>query len=349
MPALRAVVIAGLLVTGLTVNLPNVLIIDVLVTLFCLIFSWFLLQGSLRRLHAAGGDGDLPIREMARFAWHMAAVDLLGSTSSPGALRLALANALGVVESGLFAFLQSLERLVSRYLPGVLLRNIVRPMLVNRAFSSKGSAIITAGSGILFKSNLIIIMSGIVFIAIAGDEFVGLASGGKFTGAGLTLLLMLIGLSIKSNRSVIEMVMQITGQTAALRATALIPPIALVGVWFLVQYGLNFAILTIIAGSMLSNGIAITILRRSKIGFRLDWRGFASIVIPAVLLIALALALPLAQYSLVVAVVATVAFWGTLPFVKPFTADEFHMIKRGLGQRLGWIAGVMSRDPVPQD
>ena len=42
-----------------------------------------------------------------------------------------LANSLGLAETGLFSFLQSIERLVKRYLPATLLRNLIRPMLIS--------------------------------------------------------------------------------------------------------------------------------------------------------------------------------------------------------------------------
>jgi hypothetical protein len=85
---------------------------------------WIQIRQTLTALHSPVATGTLPIREMVRFTWHMALVGPMSGTANPGAIRLVLANTLGVAESGLYAFLQSLERLVSRYLPATLLRNL---------------------------------------------------------------------------------------------------------------------------------------------------------------------------------------------------------------------------------
>ena len=58
-------------------------------------------------LHRPDASGTLPVREMVRFAWHMALVGPMSATANPGAVRLVLANGLGLAETGLFAFLQS--------------------------------------------------------------------------------------------------------------------------------------------------------------------------------------------------------------------------------------------------
>lgn len=132
---------------GLPIDLYTVLLIDVLVTAVCLFLAYAFLCRSVVTLHTRGGTGSLPLPDMMRFAWHMAAVDAMGSTASPGAVRLALANALGVVESGLFAFLQSIQRLVGRYLPGILLRGLVMPVLLARAYLPGGMAVVESGPG----------------------------------------------------------------------------------------------------------------------------------------------------------------------------------------------------------
>ena len=341
MPTGRVLGIGALVALGLDVNLHTIIMVDVIVTATCLVLAWTFLQASLRKLHAADGRGDIPVREMLRFAWHMAAVDLMGATAAPGAIRLALANTLGVVGSGLFAFLQSLEHLVLRYLPSVLLSGLVRPMLISRAFQTGGMAVLRDGSSLLFKTNLLIVALGTIVVAVAGDTLVAWASGGKFTGAGLTLMLIFLALAFKAQRSVIEMIMQITGHTSILRATALVSPLSLLAVWLFADQGINVAVSIIVVGSVISNSIAAQVLSRVVDGYVIDWRGLGAIyVLAALAVLTGALAAeavpPLAAAGLAVAVYA-----GSILIVRPFRVEEMHLVEQVLGRRIARFARVL--------
>ncbi|MCP4090217.1 MAG: hypothetical protein GY746_10540 [Gammaproteobacteria bacterium] len=333
MPTARVTGIGVLLLTDLDINLTNIFIIDISVTAFCLLLAYSFLHNALGNLHSSKARGTIPTQEILRFARHMAIVGLMGATSSPGAVRLALANVLGVVESGLFAFLQSLQRLIGRYLPGTLLRGLVRPVLVARTQDADGIAILESGSGLLLKSNLIIVAAGTIVIAIAGNETIAWVSGGKFLDAGLTLLLMFIALAVSSQRMVIEMVMQITGHTAALRATSLISPIALLAVWLFADHGLNIAVVIMAFAAALANWIAIAILIKSTGEFKIDWRGQMAVLLPATLIIAASFPLTTTLNPFIIAILSIPIFILLIRITKPFKSSETAIIERSLGQR----------------
>lgn len=340
-----------LLALGPTVRLHEILIVDVIVLGACAVLAYLLLHRSLLALHNRGGTGEIPLREIVRFAGHMGPVDLMGAATSPGAIRLALANSLGVVESGLFAFLQSLQNLVGRYLPGTLLRGIVMPVLLTRAFSPGGRAVVEAGASLLIKGNLMIVAAGTVLIALCGDPLVALLSGGKFPEAGTTLLLMYLALAVMAQRGIIEMVMQITGQASTLRATAIISPLALAAVWALADHGLNVAILVIIAASALANGITTLILVRVSGGFRLEWRGQVEIVASAVAGVGLGVALESGGAGLAVSTAAALLAFAALLFVlRPFTRGEFAMVEKAMGARAARLTlRFLTKGPEPDD
>ena len=340
MPTGRALILGAFLMAGHNVGIYEVLIIDIFVTLFCLLLVWMLLHRSLRTLHSPGADGELPIREMARFGWHMAAVDLLGASASPGALRAVIANTLGVAEAGLFAFLQSLQRLVGRYLPGVLLRGLIRPVLVARVANADGMATAEAGTGLLFKLNLLIVGVASIIIAVGGDVLVDLLSGGKFQDAGLLLLIMFAGLAVVAQRSVIEMAMQITGQTSVLRATALLAPVALLAVWYFAKHGLEVAVLIIVGFSTLSNAIAVTVLRRGPKQFNIDIRGQAVIIGSAAVIILVCIGLMEFAQPAVAGFVGLGLFAVAMALGKPFLPSEMRLVEKVAGQR---IASGLSR------
>lgn len=324
----------GILVLASTsIGIGAVIAVDIVVLGIAMLLAWMLLIGSLLA-HGGGGDGEIPWREIARFASCMGPVDVMGSSASPGALRLVLANTLGVVESGLFAFLQSIQNVVGRYLPGTLLRGIVMPVLVARSDTSAGRTTVERGASLFVKSNLMVVAGGSVIIALAGDDLVSLLSGGRFREAGTTLLLMYLGLAVISQRVVIEMVMQITGQVATLRATAALSPIALVVVWMVSGYGLDAAVIVLIAFASIANGIATTALMRSPGGFALEWRGQVVIAVAAVVAIGIGIALDATVAGLAVALpVALAVFLLPVLAYRPFTLDELSLVEKAVGVR----------------
>jgi hypothetical protein len=243
-----------------------------------------------------------------------------------------LANSLGLAESGLYAFLQTLERLVSRYLPETLLRNLIRPVLISRFLAKGQTESLRATTGLLLKSNMLAVIGGLVVIAVCGDQIVLLMSGGKFAGAGLTLLLLYVNMIATSQRGVQEMVMQITGHTKILWITSIVSPLALLAVWLFADHGLTVAVAIVAAGSLTANGLAARVLRGKIDWFRFDRRGMAAIFLPGVVAAGLGLYLERWIGALPAGVVALLLFGVFLRFGRPFDAGEVNVVERVVGK-----------------
>jgi O-antigen/teichoic acid export membrane protein len=341
----RVAGIAGLLGLGMKIDLATVLGLDIAVATMCLFMAQGLLIRSLTMLRTPSATGAVPTREIARFIWHMAPADLLGAANSAGAMRFALANSLGIAESGLFAFLHGLQRLAGRYLlPGTLLRGVIMPMLVSRASNGGRMSILTPGASLLIKSNLLVVGAGIVVVAIGGDRIIALLSGGKFQHAGLTLLLMFLALVSSAQGLVLGMVLQVIGRTATLRATSFLAPVALFLVWRFADRGLNVAILFLVASAALSNIIVTSTLVRSG-QYRVDWRGQGAIYVSAFVAIVLGLGLETVGMPDVPASgLALAAFCLLVPIFRPFNPDEYAIVEKAVGRRVAtWTIGIVAR------
>jgi O-antigen/teichoic acid export membrane protein len=334
----RAAAIVVLVLVKPHIGLTDVLVVDLVSTSACVLLSWSSIRQTMASLHSPAATGSLPVKEMFTFAWHMALVGPMSGTASPGAIRLALANGLGVAQSGLFAFLQSLERLVSRYLPATLVRNLIRPILISRAIGQGSTDLLKAGTGLLLKSNMLTVVGGLIVIAVCGDQIVFIMSGHKFRGAGLTLLLLYVNMIATSQRGVQEMVMQITGHTRALWITTVVSPIALFMVWLFSRYGLNVAVLIVTMGSMTANWLASWVLQSRTDWFRVDWRGMAAIFLAGFPAGALGKGLALWIHPLVAGAITPLFFVAFLRFSKPFKQSEIRPLERALGAR---AAGVL--------
>ncbi len=330
---IRAAAIVLLIILKPTIGLADILLVDIVSTGFCVLLVWFSIQRTLASLHSPDASGTLPVREMARFTWHMALVGPMSGTANPGAIRLVLSNQLGLAESGLYAFLQSLERLVSRYLPATLLRNLIRPILISRTIEKGSNELLKAGTGLLLKSNMLAVIGGLVVIAVCGDEIVAIMSGDKFLGAGLTLLLLYVNMIATSQRGVQEMVMQITGQTKALWITSVVSPLALFIVWLVAKHGLNLAVLVVTAGSMIANWLAASVLQARTDWFRVDWRGMAAILLPGLAAASTGMLLADGIGPLLAGALALALFVLFLRIGRPFYARELDAVERLVGKR----------------
>jgi O-antigen/teichoic acid export membrane protein len=333
----RAAAIVVLVFVKPGIGLTDVLKVDLVSMSLSLVLSWSGIRHTMATLHSPGASGALPVREMFTFAWHMALVGPMSGTASPGAIRLALASGLGVAQSGLFAFLQNLERLVSRYLPATLIRNLIRPVLISRAIGQGRTEMLKSSTWLLLKSNMLAVVAGLVVIAVCGDQLVYIMSGHKFTGAGLTLLLLYVNMIAASQRGVQEMVMQITGHTRALWITTLVSPIALLLVWLYARRGLNVAVLIITAGSMTANWLASWVLQARTDWFRMDWRGMAAIFLPGLAAGGAGMLMALWMNPLYAGALAPLLYLLFLRIGRPFNASEIQVIERAAGMRVARV------------
>lgn len=333
MPILRVLGIGIAFTLNADLSLQSILLIDIAATLACVLVAYGFLFGRLKRLNNTLENESLPLNDMLQFARHMWIVDLLSVCSAPGAIRMALGASLGIAASGLFAFLQSLERLISRYLPGTLLRGLIRPVMIDRFKNANGASWVATGMNLLVKCNLLIIAAAAILVVICGDELVAILSGEKFTTAGFTLFAMLLALMISSQRNVVDMIMKITRQTNVLRITALISPLILLLILSLPHLSLNIAILLLASGTAAVILINLHFLKEYNVEFSLDWNGNLRILIPAIVasLNGIYLATVIHPYAAVLASLS--GFLIFLLLSRPLSAQEFQLIKVSLGKK----------------
>ena len=190
-----------------------------------------------------------------------------------------------------------------------------------------------AGTGLLLKSNMLAVIGGLVVIAVCGDQIVLVMSGGKFPGAGLTLLLLYVNMIATSQRGVQEMVMQITGHTRALWITSIVVAAGAAAVWLLAGHGLNVAVLIITAGSITANSLAAGVLQVKTDWFRVDWRGMAAMFLAGLAAALIGIVLIGWIRPFIAGALAFVLFVVFLRVGRPFNTGEIHAMERVVGAR----------------
>lgn len=266
------------------VSLSMLLWVDLIASLFCLLLAEWALYLRLGRLNVAGNH-HVTLREVTNFAWNMSGANLLHATASAGALRLIAARVLGLEAMGLYSFLQQLLNIINRYMPAQLLANIIRPMLIARRAAGE-TEVVSLGMGLMWKSNLLIVLVGIAVFAIVGDTTISVVSGRHIDGGGFVMLVLLLGLGASSQGMLINMALQIYDRTGALRALSLLILLVPIAGWFAGKFGLASFVAGIAAARWLHNGFALWWIQRNGVRIALDFAGLARTIILVVVTMA---------------------------------------------------------------
>ena len=260
-----------------SLSLGAILWVDVAVSLICLLLVEGALVAKVTKLPSTG-DYRVPPRVVAKFAWHMAGVNLLQSTANNGTLRILVVRFLGLEVGGLFAFLQQMLAILARYLPAQLLTNIIRPILISRLSSGEPGAVHNILS-LMWKSNLVIVLSFVALMAVGGDTIVSVLSGWRFNDAGLPALILCVGLGAASQGKIVNMAMQLHDKTNELRLQSFLFLLMPLAVWGGSQYGLVGVIVGIVLVQWFRNTVSIWWMHQQGIELKLDVPGIMRVLV----------------------------------------------------------------------
>lgn len=334
-PVLRLVGLIGVWALD-HVSILGILVIDLCASLT----AWFLAQLWLHRVlreKPSVGNDDVSSKEIFSFVSHMSGVQLAQGFGSAGAIRLVVGRVLGVDAAGAFAFLQQLIMIGNRYLPSILLANLVRPMLVSRHIQGR-SADVATGFGLLSKANVFIASILLATVVVVGDPVLLLLSSGKVLDAGTPFLLLCIGLFFSAQSHVISMAMQVLGYVGYALATSLLAPVvlltALIGGMVGGVVGTCIGVAT---GTALRSLVSLAVLQQRPNRMDIDWSG--SVVVVAVSCVWGFVAGIASGYvhPYIAATACVVGIFWTWRWLRPFSAAEGRLLLRALGGRGQWL------------
>lgn len=336
-----------LVVLALMTMTSTVTLIDVIkAELTASIFSTFIAQMRLAQYlfenrNAVGKTGwqEPKSIEMWRTAIKMYLSEMLTMVYSTQIFVVLVQRYLGLESTAVFGFLRSLYEQIARYLPATLLIGLVRPKLIATYVSSGSMKELALNANLAGKLSLFVLMPLVAIAGAVGQELIGLLSGSRFVHTGMLFFGFMLVLIPYSQRQILETVAVAAGQSslctqAAFSGLLILP---LMYVLLLGDVGLWAAVISLVAGQLLFNGIMLLGMSR-RMGYYTDFSGFYKLVAPAIagylaalLLTAIdSVAIKLACAAILVVAVFLLAAY----FVKPFTEEERHKINRLLNRRL---------------
>lgn len=333
-PLLRLLGLGTLWWTG-ALSLAAVLWLDIAAATVAWLLGEYWLRRRLREVRP-NGDFELSNRELWLFVWHMSGTQLLNAVANVGLLRLVVARTLGLELTGQFAFLQQLVVIGQRYLPSVLLANMIRPMLIARHAAGQARDVAVA-FGLLWKLNFMLVWPAIPLMFLAGDPLVALASGGRVPHGGLPLALLLFGLAATAQNQIVVMAMQVYRYTGLARRISLSAMLAPVLAWAGAFQGLPGVSLGVAVALGLRGTIGIAALRRQTLTVTLDWAGAWRFLAALALSTGLAWATRLAAGPWAAAAVLLASSLLVVRLLRPISAGEFALLTRAVGRRARWL------------
>jgi hypothetical protein len=323
------------------VEISDVLLLDAIASLVCLTITEIFLIRHIRSAEPSGASA-VSVQEIVRFSWHMLGANLLQAAANPGALRVIVVRGLGLEIGGMFAFLQQLLQIVGRYLPANLLANIIRPMLIARFTASRDTRIVSTATSLLWKSNLLIITGGAIALAAAGDELIGLASGGRFPDAGWIMLTLFVALGGTTQGQLLTQTFQIFDYSRQWRNLSLIALLTPFAVWAGARYGLMGVAVGMVCGTWIRNAIAIFWLKKQATTIELDWAGGVRIVLSGLALVAVGTMADRFAGPWIALAFALLAYAAAMLLLRPLHLDEVDFLGRA-ARKLAAPARLLAR------
>lgn len=319
-------------------GLAALLWMEVAVCALTLVVGQALLMRRLRSITTQGSE-PLDWREVRQFIAHLSAAQLLTATGDAGAARVVVAKLLGPEAVGVFGFLQQLLMTANRYLPSLLLANVVRPMLVSR--EAEGNiAVVGVGVATLVKLNVVAALLVLSGVLAGGNDLLSFAMGRDVDNAGTMLALLLLGLLAQAVSQVIMLALQVYRLPSVVsRASMVSPATTLLCAVGAGAGGLTGAAAGMAAGMWMRGLVWLHAMRKAP-ATPIDWAGLSKcLAVSAAMGLAFAAARPWIG-GLVAAIMCTFGLLGLVRWQLPLTADERGLLLRALGARARWLLRV---------
>jgi O-antigen/teichoic acid export membrane protein len=227
---------------------------------------------------------------MARMAAHNYGFTLLAAPPQGYFIKMLAAIFLPTPLVAAYGFFVSLAEKARQYIPLHFFYNLIEPVLVGNYIQHKDFSKLTRFCQWLYKSNLMILIPAMVWIAVAGTHLVDMLTAGKYHTYVWVLLLVMAQLTIGSHIVLLQLILNaIERSNLLMRAGAF----ALVGmlVFWLLVVPINPTLLITgpILFSLICNIYIIRSLNNTGYRYGLTWQVFTGVFVAGFFALAIGL------------------------------------------------------------
>jgi pyruvyl transferase EpsO len=175
---------------------------------FVVVINQHLRRLSVERDEVAKSDSAWPQwNKVAEVGLYNFGFILLSSPPQGYFMKIFTAVYLPVEVVAAYGFFISLAEKVRQYIPLYFFYGMLEPIMIASYLKDCDFSKLSYNCQLLYKSNLLLMVPAIVWIAISGDPIVGLMSNGKFQGLSWILLLVMVQLTIGSHVVLLQLML----------------------------------------------------------------------------------------------------------------------------------------------
>jgi pyruvyl transferase EpsO len=233
-----------------------------------------------------------------------------------------------------YGFYVNLIDRLKQYLPLQFMLNLAEPVLIAGYVKDKDFGRLWRHNQLLYKSNLMLLMPGLAWIAAIAPQMTSVLTGGKYAEYAWVLPILILQLALGSHATIIQIIINAVGKSEILSlsgCSALLAMAAAIGA-VMVGGHYEYLIVTPLVYEIVNNAVAMWGLRQR--GFRYDaqWSFHGKLVVITTIAygcagLASGLIAALIPQILIAGFVSVTVFIFLSAFMRMFDREEFQTLK----------------------
>ena len=263
---------------------------------------------------------------------------LSGMYTGPPVVKLISSSLFSPALTAALGFAYAVTGVVQRYMPSVLLLNIIEPAIMAKFSGNRDFRLLNHYISIVFKFNLFVLLPVAIWFPVNGAPLVELVTKGKYPESVWMISALLIVLILQSHTMMMQLTCNAVEKSNILLQSNIwamvLLPVAAVAIYI---YGLPGLFLSLLAIMIFRNLYCVKMLRRNGYCYRLDFKRIINIIFSAASSVFVAwLIVGNRQDGLIGAaaglIITIVCFGGIAYLFKGFSREERETLNEFLGR-----------------
>lgn len=236
-----------------------------------------------------------------------------------------------------YGFFINIAEKVRQYIPLHFMYNLIEPVMVGNYIKNRDFAALTKRCQWLYKSNLLLLIPAIAWVAAAGTYIVAALTAGKYHDELWILLVVMLQLTVGSHVVLLQLILNSVGKSILLVRAGFYSLVGMLIYWGLAQFvHTNLLLLGPLVFSLICNTYIIYSLKNTGYSYSISIRQFSGIGLAGLFAFLVvfvvrdelsSLIQSPAIVSLVSGLIMMLAYLPSLYFYKVITSEEIQFLR----------------------
>ena len=276
-------------------------------------------------------------RNVTEVSLHNYGFTLLAAPPQGYFMKLLTSAYLPVEIVAAYGFFVSIAEKARQYIPLHFFYGLLEPMMIASYLKDRDFTSLSQRCQLLYKSNLLLMVPAIAWVAVAGDPIVAVMTGGKFQGLSWILLLVMAQLTIGSHVVLLQLILNSLEKSKLLIMASMVAlPVMLLAMALAISISPIFLLCAPILFSLAMNLFIVFQLAVAEHPYQPSWKMLGGVSLSGLaaftVIELLGWAIPLDSTRIVAATLAligTVTVYGVLIWwSKTIDQSEIELVKK---------------------